>query len=109
MFVGCYWTQLSLYWILGATSQDVKESARAGGMFRAAETAGQAISYGLSSASSIPVTVPLYVHCGVWVLMVPSMVLLIRSMPEAISMHDEAIGKEDDVEQVSQFAASKAS
>ncbi|KAK3676542.1 hypothetical protein LTR78_003818 [Recurvomyces mirabilis] len=100
MFVGCYWTQLSLYWILSATSRDVKESARAGGMFRAAETAGQAISYGLSSASGIAVTIPLYVHCGIWILTMPSMVMLIHSMPAESSTEINGLDRVDEIEGV---------
>ncbi|KFY39273.1 hypothetical protein V495_06039, partial [Pseudogymnoascus sp. VKM F-4514 (FW-929)] len=39
-----YLTQLSLYWLLGTFSTDVKSSARTGGLFRASETLGQAVS-----------------------------------------------------------------
>lgn len=83
IFVSGYWTQLTLYWILGNFSTDVQESSRAGGAFRAFETAGQAVSYGLSSASNISHVIPLYVNCGVLVLVIPCMIFLIRLMPDA--------------------------
>ena len=58
------------------------DASRAGGTFRAFEVAGQAVSYGLSSASGIDHTIPLYVNIGLLVLVVPSMVLLISKMPK---------------------------
>jgi len=57
------------------------DSSRVAGLFRAFETAGQAVSYGLSSASGIAPVVPIYVNCGLLVLTVPSMVMLITRMP----------------------------
>ena len=83
IFVTGYWTQLTLYWILGTFSPDVKESARTGGLFRAFETLGQAVSYGLSSSSTIDSRIPFYVNCAVLVLVIPCMVFLIRIVPEA--------------------------
>ena len=50
-------------------------------MFRAFEVSGQAISYGLSSSSSIG-AIPLYVNIAVLALSVPSMILLIGKVPE---------------------------
>jgi hypothetical protein len=81
IFVSGYWTQLTLYWILGTFSNDLGDSSRVGGVFRAFETAGQAVSYGLSSASGVDHVLPLYVNCGLLVLTVPSMVMLINRMP----------------------------
>lgn len=81
VFVSGYWTQLTLYWILGTFSNDMGDSSRVGGLFRAFETAGQAVSYGLSSASGIAPVVPIYVNCGLLVLTVPSMIMLITRMP----------------------------
>lgn len=51
-------------------------------MFRAFEVSGQAISYGLSSSSSIGAAIPLYVNIAILALSVPSMVLLIGKVPE---------------------------
>ena len=82
LFVTGYWTQLQLYWILGTFSTDVKESSRSGGSFRAFETAGQAISYGLNSGGIAP-QIPFYINAGLLVLVVPFVVCLIRTMPEA--------------------------
>jgi hypothetical protein len=88
VFVTGYWTQLTLYWILGTFSNDMKDSSRAGGVFRAFETAGQAVSYGLSSASGIAPEIPLYVNCAILVLVIPSMILLINRMPNAPLRND---------------------
>ncbi|PSR77499.1 membrane protein [Coniella lustricola] len=82
IFTTGYWTQLSLYWILGTFSTDVKSSARTGGLFRAFETAGQAVSYALNSNYGSDPRTPFYVHCAVLALVVPCMVLLIRMVPE---------------------------
>ncbi|KAH7562174.1 major facilitator superfamily domain-containing protein [Bipolaris maydis] len=82
IFVTGYWTQLTLYWILGTYSKDVEVASRAGGVFRAFETSGQAVSYGLSSASHIKHVIPLYVNCGILALVIPSMILLISGMPK---------------------------
>lgn len=76
-----YWTQLELYWILGTFSVDLKESSRSGGSFRAFETAGQAVAYGLNSGS-ILATIPFYINCGLLVVVIPFMICLIRMMPE---------------------------
>jgi hypothetical protein len=81
IFVTGYWTQLTLYWILGTFSNEVGVASRAGGVFRAFETAGQAVSYGLSSASHIDHVIPLYFNCALLILMIPSMVLLINKIP----------------------------
>ncbi|KAK7968609.1 major facilitator superfamily transporter [Apiospora saccharicola] len=82
VFVAGYWTQLSLYWILGNFSLEVGSSARTGGLFRAFETAGQAVSYGLSSSASVGGLVPFYVNCGLFVLVLPCMWWLIQLMPD---------------------------
>ncbi|KAJ4399173.1 hypothetical protein N0V91_009630 [Didymella pomorum] len=95
IFVTSYWTQLTLYWILGTFSNEVETSSRAGGVFRAFEVSGQAISYGLSSSSSIGAVIPLYVNIAVLALSVPSMVLLIGKVPEEAAkgrVSDEDMG-----------------
>jgi hypothetical protein len=81
IFVTGYWTQLTLYWILGTYSSEIEVASRAGGVFRAFETAGQAVSYGLSSAKRIDHVIPLYINCAALALVIPSMVLLISKMP----------------------------
>lgn len=78
IFVTGYWTQLSLYWILGSLSKDMQSSSRTGGLFRAFETAGQAVSYGINSASGTDRRMPFFLNCGILVLAVPCMVALIR-------------------------------
>ncbi|KAI6997466.1 hypothetical protein KC332_g1502 [Hortaea werneckii] len=82
IFVTGYWCQLTLYWILGTFSTDVKVSSRSGGVFRAFETAGQAVSYGLSSASGIQPQIAFYVNCALFVLVLPSISYLIREVPK---------------------------
>lgn len=83
IFTTGYWTQLSLYWILGTFSTDVKSSARTGGLFRAFETAGQATSYAINSNYGSDPRIPFYVNCAVLILTIPCMVFLIRMVPEA--------------------------
>ncbi|KAF3763925.1 MFS general substrate transporter [Cryphonectria parasitica EP155] len=83
IFTTGYWTQLSLYWILGTFSTDVKSSARTGGLFRAFETAGQAVSYSINSMTGSDPRHPFYVNCAVLALAIPCMVMLIRLVPEA--------------------------
>ncbi|KAM0722871.1 hypothetical protein Q7P37_001069 [Cladosporium fusiforme] len=81
IFVSGYWCQLELYWILGTFSTDVKESSRSGGSFRAFETAGQAVSYGLNSGGIAP-QIAFYINCGLLVVVIPFMVCLMRLMPD---------------------------
>lgn len=91
IFTTGYWTQLSIYWILGTFSADVKSSARTGGLFRCFETLGQAIAYGINSHVG-DARIPFYVMCALWALAVPSMIGLIRLVPEVPAWNDE-IGK----------------
>ncbi|KAF4345823.1 major facilitator superfamily transporter [Fusarium beomiforme] len=83
-----YVCQLSLYWILGTFSTDAGSSARSGGLLRAFETAGQAVSYAINSHAGSDVRVPFYVHAAILALTVPCMVLLIRMVPEAPAATD---------------------
>ncbi|KAK8036365.1 major facilitator superfamily transporter [Apiospora marii] len=99
VFVAGYWTQLSLYWILGNFSLEVGSSARTGGLFRAFETAGQAVSYGLSSSASVGGLVPFYVNCGLFVLVLPCIWWLIQLMPDValtvgVEPEDPTAGKD---------------
>ena len=96
-FVTGYWTQLELYWILGTFSTDTKESSRSGGSFRAFETAGQAVSYGLNAGGLLS-TIPFYINSGLLVVVIPFMVYLIRMMP------DEPLGPEVTEREVSDEA-----
>lgn len=81
---------MTLYWILGTFSNEVETSSRVGGVFRAFEVAGQAVSYGLSSSKTIGAVVPLYINCALLVLTIPSMIMLIGKVPETSSIvsHD---------------------
>ncbi|CAN8105202.1 unnamed protein product [Discula destructiva] len=87
IFTTGYWTQLSLYWILGTFSTDVKASARTGGLFRAFETCGQGVSYAINSTAGDPRTA-FYVNCSVLALAIPCMIFLIRMVPETPSETD---------------------
>lgn len=82
IFTTGYWTQLSLYWILGTFSTDIKSNARTGGLFRAFETCGQAVSYAINSNYGSDPRIPFYVNCAVLVLAIPCMVYLIKMVPE---------------------------
>ncbi|KAI9638008.1 major facilitator superfamily transporter [Dioszegia hungarica] len=90
IFVTCYWCQLSIYWILGTFSTDVKSSARTGGLFRAFETAGQAVSYGIN-ANSANKNVPMWINIGVFVAALPCLFFLIRLVPEQPKEHDDVV------------------
>ncbi|KFY89965.1 hypothetical protein V500_05361 [Pseudogymnoascus sp. VKM F-4518 (FW-2643)] len=83
-----YLCQLSLYWILGTFSTDVKASARTGGLFRAFETLGQAVSYAINSNADADPRHALYVNCALLVLVVPCLVGLIRMVPEKPAWND---------------------
>ncbi|GAM34500.1 hypothetical protein TCE0_015f02123 [Talaromyces pinophilus] len=83
-----YLCQLSLYWILGTFSTDVKASARTGGLFRAFETLGQTVSYAINSHSSADPRKAFYVNCAMLILTIPCMVLIISMVPETPANHD---------------------
>ncbi|GKT50576.1 uncharacterized protein ColSpa_10757 [Colletotrichum spaethianum] len=98
MFSTGYWTQLSLYWILGTFSTDVGSSSRSGGLFRAFETAGQAVSYALNSTSGADPRIPFYINAAVLAITIPCMVFLIRMVPEAPATTDIDAGEVDVIE-----------
>ncbi|KAF6797012.1 major facilitator superfamily transporter [Colletotrichum sojae] len=88
MFSTGYWTQLSLYWILGTFSTDAGSSSRSGGLFRAFETAGQAVSYALNSQAGFDHRIPFYINAALMVVSVPCMMFLIRLIPETPASTD---------------------
>jgi surface polysaccharide O-acyltransferase-like enzyme len=88
LFSTGYLCQLSLYWILGTFSTDIKSSSRTGGLFRAFETAGQAVSYAINSDTGSDPRNAFYVNCALLILTIPCMMLLIRMVPEAPSTTD---------------------
>lgn len=100
IFVTGYWCQLSLYWILGTFSTDVRASSRTGGLFRAFETAGQVVAYGINSNSSSDPRIPFYVNCAVLILAIPCMTFLIRLIPEKPSNVDLDTGQTEVIEGV---------
>ncbi|KZL63676.1 membrane protein (major facilitator superfamily transporter) [Colletotrichum tofieldiae] len=93
MFSTGYWTQLSLYWILGTFSTDVGSSSRSGGLFRAFETAGQAVSYAINSTTGADPRIPFYVNAAILVITIPCMVFLIRLVPDAPATTDIDAGE----------------
>lgn len=88
MFSTGYWCQLSIYWILGTFSTDVGSSSRTGGLFRAFETAGQAVSYAINSKVGSDARIPFYVNAALLVMSSVSMVFLIRLVPAAPASTD---------------------
>ncbi|KXS95918.1 hypothetical protein AC578_5207 [Pseudocercospora eumusae] len=93
IFVTGYWTQLSLYWILGELSTDVEGSARIGGLFRAFETSGQAVSYGINSIAGTHF--PFYINAALLVLVIPCMVLLINLV--SVAENREVVAETEEV------------
>jgi hypothetical protein len=77
--------------MLGTFSTDVKSSSRTGGLFRAFETAGQAVSYAINSNTGDK-RIPLYVNCALLALSVPCMVTLIRMVPSRPADIDDVAG-----------------
>jgi hypothetical protein len=93
IFTTGYLTQLSLYWILGTFSTDVKASARTGGLFRAFETLGQAVSYAINSVTGADPRTAFYVNCAILALSIPCMWFLIRLVPQAPATFDDVEGE----------------
>ncbi|KAK5045699.1 hypothetical protein LTR84_009068 [Exophiala bonariae] len=83
-----YVCQLSIYWILGTFSTDVKSAARTGGLFRAFETLGQTVSYAITSNKKTDPRRAFYVNCGIMALTIPCMIGLIGLVPEAPADYD---------------------
>lgn len=97
MFTTGYWSQLSLYWILGTFTQNVNSTARTSGLFRAFTTCGMAVSYGINSNADEDPRIPFYVNCGLMVLVIPCMVALIRLVPKRlVSEDDEKLASGDE-------------
>ncbi|KFY33441.1 hypothetical protein V494_07613, partial [Pseudogymnoascus sp. VKM F-4513 (FW-928)] len=92
IFTTGYLTQLSLYWLLSTFSTDVKSSARTGGLFRAFETLGQAVSYAINSNENADPRVALYVNCALLIGVVPCLVVLIGMVPERPVGFDDVEG-----------------
>ncbi|KAK1561555.1 uncharacterized protein LY79DRAFT_675460 [Colletotrichum navitas] len=77
---------MSLYWILSTFSTDV------GGLFRAFESGGQAVSYAINSTSGGDHRITFYVNAALLALSVPCMVFLIRLVPDAPASTDVNAG-----------------
>jgi hypothetical protein len=92
MYTTCYWCQLSIYWILGTFSTDVKAASRTGGLFRAFETAGQAVAYGISA--KLANRDVMFVHLAIFIITIPSLYLLIRLVPNKPKTFDDLVPME---------------
>jgi hypothetical protein len=79
-----------IYWVLGTFSTDVKSSSRTGGLFRAFESAGSAVTYAINSAETDK-KVPLYVLSALMAATIPCMMAIIRMVPEVPSDVDEVV------------------
>jgi hypothetical protein len=88
VFVTGYWCQLYLYWTIGTFSNDVKAGSRTGGIFRAFEAAGSAVTYAVNSANKDP-KIPLLINAGIMAATIPSMCYLIRLVPAKPSQLDD--------------------
>jgi hypothetical protein len=94
IFTSSYWTQIALYWILGTFSNDVKSSSRTGGLFRAFETAGQAVSYAIN-ANTGDKKIPLYVISALLAGSLICMTALIRLVPARPADYDDVADKQN--------------
>lgn len=81
MFItGCF-TQLSLYWIIGTLSNTMSTNSQLGGLFRAFETAGMAVSYAMNSSSEQGVRKSFHLNIFLLILTIPCMVKIIQLVP----------------------------
>jgi len=86
-----YIVQMHIYWVLGTFSTNLGANTRTGGLFRAFETAGQAVSYGLNSHAGSDIRTPFYVNCAIFVLAIVSMSFLVKLVPERAAAHDDVL------------------
>lgn len=86
-----YIVQMHIYWVLGTFSTNLGANTRTGGLFRAFETAGQAVSYGINSHAGSDIRTPFYVNCATFVIAVASMSFLCKLVPEHAATYDDVI------------------
>jgi hypothetical protein len=86
-----YLTQLSIYYVLGCFSTDIMANSRTGGLFRAFETMGQVTSFALNASPSVDSRTPVYVQCALLLLSIPSMIMIIRMIPETAADKDTVV------------------
>ncbi|TIB82179.1 hypothetical protein E3Q22_00529 [Wallemia mellicola] len=70
------------YWLISSFGSDVQSNTRMGGVFRAIEAAGQAVSYGLMSADNVPLWAGFGANFGLLLVSVFPMVFTLRSVPK---------------------------
>jgi hypothetical protein len=91
-----YMCQTYIYWLLSCFQGDVNGNARNGGVFRAIEAAGQAISYGVNSKVKNGF-VMISINFALCMAAIPGLLLVIQTVP---SIRGE-IASSDPIEQAS--------
>lgn len=72
--------QTYIYWLISCFSDDVTANARNGGVFRAIEAAGQAVSYGLNSKVQ-RVIISIGINFALCLLAIPGCIAVIQTVP----------------------------
>lgn len=72
--------QTYIYWLISCFSDDVTANARNGGVFRAIEAAGQAVSYGLNSKVQ-RVIISISINFFLCMLALPGCIAVIQTVP----------------------------
>lgn len=94
MFItGCF-TQLSLYWIIGTLSDTMSTNSQLGGLFRAFETAGMAVSYAMNSGNEEGVKRSFYLNIFLLILTIPCMIQLIELVPHRSAIDNQSFDEE---------------
>jgi hypothetical protein len=76
-----YMCQTYIYWLISCFQVDVNGNARNGGVFRAIEAAGQAVSYGMNSKIKNGV-IMLAINFGLCIAAIPGTIFVIQSVPK---------------------------
>ncbi|KAK8869439.1 hypothetical protein IAR55_000003 [Kwoniella newhampshirensis] len=78
--VNAWMSQTLVYWMLGQFASDVTTNARTGGVFRAWETVGQAVSYGINSHTTNKY-IPFGIYIGIFLLAMPGWYMTLLEVP----------------------------
>ncbi|KAG7529371.1 hypothetical protein FFLO_05723 [Filobasidium floriforme] len=76
-----YMCQTYIYWLISCFADDVNANARNGGVFRAIEAIGQAVSYGINAKAGNRM-IPLGINFGLFILAIPGLVMVVQSVPK---------------------------
>jgi hypothetical protein len=74
-----YMCQTYIYWLISCFQTDVNGNGRYGGVFRAIESAGQAVSYGMNAKIKNGV-IMVALNFGLCILAIPGTLLVIQSV-----------------------------